>query len=428
MRPSTPDPSRDVPDGGPGRRGTRGLGAATSTLLRLSDSAPVAIVVVALELALVTAVLLAVGGPPHAVLNLYYVPIAYAASVMGWRGAIGAAGSAGLLAGPLSPVLLGASAAADPTWLVRAVMYVAIGLLIATLAGQSRYPLTAALLDGAAARRMRRGLERRRFAAHVQPIVDLRSGRVVGAEALWRWRDSSGEAVPPSTFIPVAERTGVILDIGRFMLAEATRQCAEWSAQDLGHLVVNVNVSADQLSDRGFLGDLSTALAASGLRPEQLCMEITESAIIRNPEAALTTVRTAHDLGVRIALDDFGTGQSSLAYLQDFPIDIIKIDRAFVSNVDSDPRCSSLVLAIIEMAHALGAVCIAEGIERESQLTSLAVLGCEQGQGYFLGRPGPAPAPGEGWLLGATRAPQPETDVPGRTQHPSTPRPRRSDS
>ena len=432
MRPSTSDPSPGVPEGASGPSPVGWTRRAVARALRLADSTALAIAVVVVEIALVTAVLTAVGGPPHSVLNLYYVPITYAATVLGWRGAVGASVSAGLLAGPLSPLLLGVGSATDSSWLVRSVMYVAIGLLIATMSRQARHPITTAIRDAAGARRLRRGLDRSAFASHVQPIIDLSSGRIVGAEALCRWWDADGTPVPPAAFIPLAERTGVILDLGRFMLTEATRQCAEWSQHGLGHLVINVNVSAEQLSDRGFLGDLSAAIAASGLRPQQLCLEITESAIIRNPEAALLAVRTAHGLGIRIALDDFGTGHSSLAYLQEFPIDVIKIDRSFVASVDTDPRCSTLVLAIIEMAHALGATCIAEGIERESQLTSLAMLGCEQGQGYHLGHPGPSPAPGEGWLpragLGGHQVDGGAVPQPRATRLPSTPRPRKSDS
>ena len=354
--------------------------------------------------AAVTGLLAWVGGAPHPIVHLYYVPITYAATALGWRGAIATAVPAGLLAGPLGPVLLGAATPADSSWLVRVVMYVAIGLLISTLSRQAKRPLASTISDTVAARRLRRAMDRGAVEAHLQPVVDLTSGRVVGAEALCRWQTPDGGFVPPTSFIPLAERTGVILDLGRLMLDQATMQCAQWSAQGLDHLVVNVNVSAVQLSDRAFLGDVSTALSASGIRPEQLCLEITESAIIRNPAAALATVSTAHALGIRIALDDFGTGQSSLAYLQEFPIDVIKIDRSFVSGVDRDPKCSTLVLAIIQMSHALGATCIAEGIERPAQLSSLRVLGCELGQGYHLGRPGPPPASGEGWLARAARS------------------------
>jgi len=377
----------------------------------------------------VTGLLALVGGAPHPIVNLYYVPITYAAAAFGWRGAIAAAVPTGFLAGPLGPVLFDVSPPTDSTWLVRVVMYVAIGLFIAALSGQAKHPLMSTVRDAVAARRLRRAMDRGAVEAHVQPIVDLASGRVVGAEALCRWRAIDNTLIPPASFIPMAERTGVILDLGRLMLQQATVQCAQWSAQGFDHLVVNVNVSAVQLSDRAFLGDVSAALNESGLRPEQLCLEITESAIIRNPATELATVSAAHAMGIRIALDDFGIGQSSLAYLQEFPIDVIKIDRSFVSGVDKDPKCSTLVLAIIQMSHALGATCIAEGIERPSQQSSLQVLGCDLGQGYHLGRPGPPPEHGEGWLARAARSEILALDEPCAydrpTSQPATPRPRK---
>ncbi|NTW38808.1 MAG: EAL domain-containing protein [Cellulomonadaceae bacterium] len=396
----------------------RALAGARRALARarttwLADSAAMtvgstafAIALIVLETALATAILFQVGGAPHPVVHLYYVPITSAAIRFGWRGAVAAAVPAGLLAGPVAPHLLLAAGPIDSSWVVRAVMYVGVGLLVAMLSGQAKHSVATTLRDAISSRALLRALERGDLEAHYQPIVELRTGRVVGIEALCRWRDPAGSWVPPAAFIPLAERTGVILPLGRFMLRQATAQCAVWSAQGLGHLVVNVNVSAEQLSDPAFLADVSTALVTSGLRPEQLCLEITESTIIRNPEAALATVTAAHQMGILIALDDFGTGHSSLAYLQDFPIDVIKIDQSFVARVDCDPKCSTLVLAIIEMSHALGATTVAEGIERPSQYASLHVLGCEDGQGYHLGRPGPAPATGQGWLQQAETDPE----------------------
>jgi EAL domain-containing protein (putative c-di-GMP-specific phosphodiesterase class I) len=166
--------------------------------------------------------------------------------------------------------------------------------------------------------------------------------------------------------------------------------------------VVTVNVSAEQLIRSDLLYDVTTALREANVPASALCLEITETAVIRDPAAAMVNVRAAHDLGVLVALDDFGTGSSSLAYLKDFPVDIIKIDKSFIDDVDQDPKASALVLAIIETAHALGATTVGEGIERESQLESLRVLGCDSGQGYLLGRPGPA--------SGVVLSPQPASE------------------
>jgi len=157
-------------------------------------------------------------------------------------------------------------------------------------------------------------------------------------------------------------------------------------------VVMAVNVSAHQLSEPDLFSQVRTTLLDAGLRPASLCIEITETAIVRDRPTALGHVRALHDLGVTIALDDFGSGHASLAYLLDFPIDILKIDVAFVSTVDSDARSAALVSGIVQLARALGAKTIAEGIERPEQLDTLRAMGCDYGQGYLLGRPGPAPS------------------------------------
>ncbi len=402
---------------------------ALDAISRWTTHPGVAVLLVTGGIALVTVLLAWVGGAPHPIVHLYYVPIIIAATRLGWRGVLASALPAGLLAGPVGAMLLGEPVPSGSAWIVRAVMYLAIGALVAALSRQADRSLTSTLRDAVDARHLRRALDDGTLEAHYQPIFDLATEAVVGVEALCRWRDASGQQVPPASFIPLAERTGVILDLGRFMLRATTAQCAAWSQLGHDHLVANVNVSAEQLSDRTFLTDVSAALLASGVRPEQLCLEITETAIIGNPEAALATVSAAHALGILIALDDFGTGQSSLAYLKDFPIDIVKIDRSFVSDVDCDPKRSALVLAIIEMSQALGATTIAEGIERQSQLDSLRSLGCQGGQGYLLGRPGPAPSAGTEWLQRAVRPhhepPVPRSPLEASGPSPSTPHARR---
>jgi EAL domain-containing protein (putative c-di-GMP-specific phosphodiesterase class I) len=226
--------------------------------------------------------------------------------------------------------------------------------------------------------------------AHYQPIVSLVDGRVVGFEALCRWDSPRRGSTRPAQFIPMAERTGVIVPLGRLMLTAAVGQASAWHQSGHNGWVVTVNVSAEQLSRPDLVTDVRAALDAAGLAPSNLCLEITETALVRDPVVATANVRAVHGLGVRVALDDFGTGHSSLAYLQDFPVDIIKIDKSFVDGVDVEPQALALVRAVVGLAHALGATTIAEGIERPSQMEALTAVGCDLGQGYLLGRPAPA--------------------------------------
>ena len=334
----------------------------------------------------------AAGGTKSVLPQLFYLPIIFAASRFGWPGAVLTAVSAGVLAGPVMPLDVSAGVAQSPAaWVTRVLVYVTVGLLVAWLSGESSGSIVSFACDARGARNLRRALDRHEFEVHYQPFVDLRTGRTTGFEALCRWQDPTRGTVPPSAFIPLAERTGTIIPIGAFVLQTAVQQGAAWQADGADDLIVAVNVSAHQLCQPDFFTQVSDALHDAGLRPQQLCIEITETAIVRDRPTALEHINALHDMGVRIALDDFGTGHASLAYLQDFPIDILKIDLSFVSTVDTDPRSAALVTGITQLARALGAATIAEGIERRTQLETLRTLGCDYGQGYHLGRPGPPP-------------------------------------
>ncbi len=335
-------------------------------------------------------------GSPTGLVHLYYLPVIYVAAFVGPRAAGLLATVAGLAAGPFMPVdgRFEVTAGEQPVseWLVRLTSLVVIAVVVAWLAGRQARPMDLLLRDLASARSLRAAIAAGGVTVHYQPIVNLADGSVAGLEALCRWTNRSGRVVPPSEFIPVAERTGLIGLLGAHVLGLAVRQAEEWSGGPDRRPSMSVNVSASQLSDQGFRAAVADVLAASRLESSQLCLEITETAIIVDPAAALATVRAARRLGVRVALDDFGTGHSSLAQLAGFPIDIVKIDKAFVDTIDTDAKMRSLVLAIVEMAGALGAAAVAEGIERASQLTVLRDLGCPLGQGFHLGRPAPADA------------------------------------
>jgi diguanylate cyclase (GGDEF)-like protein/PAS domain S-box-containing protein len=235
--------------------------------------------------------------------------------------------------------------------------------------------------------RLRDAVGRNEFILHYQPIVELGTGCCRGFEALVRWQHPDGDLLLPATFIPFAEESGLIAEIGDQVLAIACEQLAQWTSISHGlPPTMSVNVSPRQLLDKHLPSRVESTLAAHGLDPAYLTLEITESALIRDPELAAGRLKHLRRLGVRIAVDDFGTGYSSLSYLQQFPIDQLKIDRSFVATMLARPGLS-LAGAIIQIAHSLGITPIAEGIEKDEQVAALLRLGCDLGQGFLLGRP-----------------------------------------
>ncbi len=229
-------------------------------------------------------------------------------------------------------------------------------------------------------------LERQELVLHYQPIVDLASGRVSGYEALVRWCHPERGTVSPAQFIGLAEDSGLIVPIGRWILEEATRQAVAWQQGGEGPRV-SVNVSVCQFEHPDLVDDVAGALRASGLSPDHLTLEITESLFAQDTEGTTQKLEAIKDLGVRLALDDFGTGYSSLSYLRRFPIDILKIDKAFVDGIATDAEDRAVVGAIVTLGQVLDLDLVAEGIETEDELAALRALGVQYGQGYHLGRP-----------------------------------------
>jgi len=235
-------------------------------------------------------------------------------------------------------------------------------------------------------------IERSEFALHFQPQIDLASGQVIGAEALLRWVHPELGIVPPIDFIPVAEESGLIVPIGEWVLDEACRQAVAWQVPGRTPLSVAVNISAVQFA-RGDLEDtVRRALAASGLPPQLLELELTESILIRNVDSVLATVTRLKRLGVTLSIDDFGTGYSSLTYLKRFAVDKLKIDQSFVRDLVTDPDSAAIVRAIVQMAQSLNLKTVAEGIEDEHVMAHLRAIACDHGQGYGIARPMPGPA------------------------------------
>lgn len=237
--------------------------------------------------------------------------------------------------------------------------------------------------------RLRHALENGELNVHYQPKADLRSGMIIGVEALLRWTSPALGNLAPARFIPIAEETGLIIPIGAWVLRTACAQAAAWVGA--GHpMDVAVNLSPRQFRDRHLLQTVVAALDSTGLAPQHLTLEITEGTAMSNAEHTVGVLNKLHDMGIKLAVDDFGTGYSSLAYLKRFPIDSLKIDRAFVIDVCSDANSRAIVSATVALAHSLNLKVVAEGVETEGQRDCLAAAGCDLGQGYLYGRAVPA--------------------------------------
>ncbi len=270
-----------------------------------------------------------------------------------------------------------------------------VAMYAAKAAGRDRFEVFQPEMQEAALRRLdletalRRAIEHQELVLHYQPIVALETGEVTGVEALVRWHHPERGLIPPAEFIPVAEASGLIKPMGVWVLEQACRQVRSWQ-QRFPHragLHVSVNASAVQIEDPRFLEEVLDCLQRSELAPEHLTLEITESLFMEDFASIAEKLRRLKELGVRFAMDDFGTGFSSLSYLRTLPIDVVKIDKAFVDGVTGSTDQSALVRAVIQLAHTFGLQTVAEGIEREDQLVALQMLGSDLGQGYLFSRP-----------------------------------------
>jgi diguanylate cyclase (GGDEF)-like protein/PAS domain S-box-containing protein len=231
---------------------------------------------------------------------------------------------------------------------------------------------------------LRQALERDELRLVYQPAFDLQTRSVVGVEALVRWKHPERGLVDPIEFVPLAEETGLILPLGAWVLGEACAVAGRWCHPPGNERRIWVNLAAQQVADPDLFGTVKRILDRTGLSPDQLGLELTETTLMHEAEPAIALLESLHDLGVALALDDFGTGYSSLAYLHRFPVDVLKVDRSFVMNLSRDPRTSTIVRGVTAMAHALGMVVVAEGVEASDQLSTLRALGCDVAQGNFL--------------------------------------------
>jgi EAL domain-containing protein (putative c-di-GMP-specific phosphodiesterase class I) len=236
---------------------------------------------------------------------------------------------------------------------------------------------------------LHQALDRREFRLHYQPIVDLKSGVLSGFESLIRWEHPSRGLVSPADFIPIAEESGLILSIGEWVLRESCRQLSSWIEDSgaLEHLWISVNVSSKQFVQDNFVGIVRGALTESGIAPDSLKLEITESAMVENIEMVVSVMEELKTLGVRLSIDDFGTGYSSLSYLHRLPLSSLKIDRSFVDQMSNGSENEEIIKTIVALAQSLNLEIIAEGVETSDQLEQLRGLSCQLGQGYLFARP-----------------------------------------
>jgi diguanylate cyclase (GGDEF)-like protein/PAS domain S-box-containing protein len=264
--------------------------------------------------------------------------------------------------------------------------------------GKNRFQLYTSEIDAAIQRRvdisqrLRTALKKSEFMLHYQPRVALGSGRVTGVEALLRWQAEGAGLISPAEFIPVAERNGMIVPIGEWVLFEACRQARQWQLEVATPVNTAVNLSARQLRDVDIVALVVRALEETGLPAHLLELELTESMLMHDTRRVLRTFEALKELGVSLSIDDFGTGYSSLSYLKRFPLDYLKIDKSFVTDLPHDPNDAAIVQAIIVMAHSLGLVVIAEGVETPRQLDFLLAQDCDEMQGYFFSKPLPKDA------------------------------------
>ncbi|HUR23547.1 MAG TPA: EAL domain-containing protein [Acidimicrobiales bacterium] len=262
--------------------------------------------------------------------------------------------------------------------------------------GKGRWQVFETEMNAEAVRRLeletelRQAIERKELFLLYQPLVELASGRITGVEALVRWRHPRRGIVYPTEFIALAEETGLILRLGTWVLEEACRQGQQWLDDGLPPLHIAVNISADQFQKGGLPQQLREILAATGLPPDRLILEMTESVVMEEAEATMHIMGEIDNLGVRLALDDFGQGYSSLSYLKRFPLDVLKVDKAFVDGLVDNAEDRAIVRSVVALARELGISVTAEGIETVRQLEHVKTLGCDVGQGYWFSRPVPA--------------------------------------
>lgn len=332
------------------------------------------------------------GGSRTVAPHLFYIPVIFASVRFGPVGAVLTGLASGLAAGPLLPLNVEMGFAQEPfNWMLRAGAFVLIGLLCAFLVRYSRTMLLNEFAKVVMRRDLQRALEDRHLHVVYQPIIELGSGRIVGAEALVRWSDPERGPRYPDQFIPVAEAAGVAHLISDYVLDEAFAQLSEWRAMGLiddeAGFTMAVNISGTELHDDRLENKLREVVRRTDIPAGWMHLEITETALIDHLELAMRAVQRLRGVGVGIAIDDFGTGESSFRYLHKFPVEILKIDRSFVTPLVDDERGRTIVAGLASLACDLKMATVAEGVETAEHAQILTELGCDLAQGYYFAKP-----------------------------------------
>lgn len=330
------------------------------------------------------------GGAAKVAPHWFYLPVLFAGVRFGLWGIVVAAPVAGLLAGPLLPADV-ASGTAQPAsdWLSRGVAFAMVGAFVTVLVNRGMSTIQDEHRAQHVEREVRRAVSNGELVLHYQPIVAIGSGEVVAAEALIRWQHPTRGFLLPGDFLEDVEH---VSSLAGWVLTEACRQVSTWTEQVARPLdYVSVNISSDNLADFDFVHQVVNAIRASSIDPHQLCIEVTERTLIDDIDLVSARLSVLRSVGVRIAVDDFGTGHASLHYLQELPVDIVKIDRSFVSGSQSTRRNHTIVKAVVELAVGLGATTVAEGVETSAQLEALRRAGCrDEVQGFLFSQAVPA--------------------------------------
>lgn len=337
---------------------------------------------------------LALGGArvsPH----WFYLPILYAALRFGPRGALLTALAATALAGPLLPEDVSAGVAQDPAqWAVRGAAFVVLGQIMAVVLLGHVEPFRRENEGLRRSRELHAAIDDGHLVLQYQPFVHLGTGQVVGVEALVRWRHPIDGLRMPDAFLPDAEQAGDVVAIDRWVLREALGQAARWDLGSGPPTTVAVNLSGVTLGIPGLAARVQRELAGAGLPAGRLCLEVTETALMADPERSSRVVRSLREVGVHVAIDDFGSGFASYGQLPGLPADVIKIDRSLVQDVADHVRARRVAAGLVELARALDAATVAEGVETPEQAQVMAELGCTYAQGYLYARPLDADAAG----------------------------------
>lgn len=353
------------------------------------------VLVVGAQLLVCFALTLMLGGAGAVAPHWFYLPIVWAGARLGLGGAVITSLAAGVLAGPLTPLhVAGAVPQATSDWGTRALFFVVMGIFVTRLFERAAPELLRATSVARLEHELREALRLGQFRLDFQPVVTVPGGEITGVEALLRWEHPRRGLLPPGEFIALAEQSDLMGPIGAWVIEEACRHAVRWRDEVLGPrpFKVAVNVSGRQLADDALVDHVSRVLDETGLDPSWLCLEVTETALVQDLAASTERLQRLKALGVTVAVDDFGTGYASLVYLRQLPVDVVKIDRSFVAGITFNEEDAIIVASVVSLAHSLGKVALAEGVETKEQLDGLIPLGCDLAQGYYFHRPLPAEA------------------------------------